>query len=171
MDEKRLEKNIEIVGMSLDDLEDVSTIERDSFSCPWSVGYFGEILSDREHAVALVAKGDGEVVGYGVAWMKAGTFHIGNLAVRCSFRRRGIGELLLHTLMEIGSVRGCRLAILEVRESNQAAISLYRKFGFSSIRLRKGYYDDTGENAVIMITDLKQDIGTATEYQVVHNVE
>lgn len=171
MDEMKLEKSDEIVRMSLHDLEDVLAIERDSFSNPWPKDHFRQIISDRKHAVPLVAKRDGEVIGYGIAWLKFETFHIGNLAVHRSFRRRKIGQRLLRALMETGLGRDCRLATLEVRETNQAAISLYRKFGFSPVALQTGYYDDTGENAIIMMTELRQDVRTPLGYQMIPHVE
>lgn len=171
MDEKGSMENMDIERMSLKDLEVVLDIERDSFSSPWSMGNFRQILSDGEHAIALVAKLKGEVVGYGIALVNTDTFHIGNLAVHHSFRRRRIGELLLCSLIEKGLERGCTFATLEVRETNQGAITLYRKFGFSPMALRQGYYDDTGENAIIMITDLKRDILTSAKYQMIHNEE
>jgi ribosomal-protein-alanine N-acetyltransferase len=171
MDEMRPREFDEIVRMSVHDLEDVLAIERDSFSSPWPKDYFRQIISDQKYAVPLVAKRDGEVIGYGIAWIKADTFHIGNLAVHRSFRRRKIGQRLLRKLMENGLGRDCHLAALEVRETNQAAITLYSKFGFSPVASRPGYYDDTGENAIIMMTDLRRDVQTSTRFQIVHNVE
>ena len=171
MGENRFRGDLVIVKMSVEDLEDVWAIEIHSFSSPWSMEHFRKMIWDREGTVALVAKCGGEVVGYGIAWVKAETFHIGNLAVHSTFRRVSIGELLLRKLMEQGLKRGCCRAVLEVRETNRAAIKLYRKFGFSVTALRPGYYDDTGENAIVMVAVLRRGVGTASRHQGILNVE
>ncbi|MFQ6093074.1 MAG: ribosomal protein S18-alanine N-acetyltransferase [bacterium] len=154
MDEKRGFGKIEIERMALEDLDEVLAIERDSFSCPWSMESFRQEVANRKFSFPLVAKIDGRVVGYGVAWFVADETHIGNIAVHRTHRRKGIGRLLLQNLLENGLARGCQLATLEVRQTNRAALGLYKKFGFWSVALRKGYYRDTGEDAIVLIKDL-----------------
>jgi len=114
-----------------------------------------------------VASEDGCVIGYGIAWIVADEIHIGNIAVRRDHRRRNIGAMLLDSLLETGRRRGCSLATLEVRRSNLAALELYVKFGFSSIAVRKGYYSDTREDAIVMLKRFEPDIRTPVGHDLV----
>lgn len=99
------------------------------------------------------------VVAFAGLWMMAGEAHIVNIAVRQSFRRRGTGELLLIALIDMAIELEASLILLEVRASNAAAIRLYHKYGFTEIRLRRGYYADNKEDGVVMTA---QDIGSAS---------
>ena len=92
------------------------------------------------------------ILGYGGFWLMAGEAHISTIAVRPEWRRRGIGELLLVAMLELAVELGGDLATLEVRVSNVAAQSLYRKYGFAKVGLRPHYYSDRGEDALIMTT-------------------
>lgn len=96
------------------------------------------------------------VVAFAGLWIMAGEAHIINIAVRQSCRRKGIGELLLIALIDLAGELDAPLIILEVRASNIAARSLYRKYGFSEIGLRRGYYSDNKEDGVVMTA---KDIG------------
>lgn len=98
------------------------------------------------------------VVAFAGLWIMAGEAHIINIAVRQSCRRKGIGELLLIALIDLAGELDAPLIILEVRASNIAARSLYRKYGFSEIGLRRGYYSDNKEDGVVMTA---KDIGSA----------
>ncbi len=92
------------------------------------------------------------IVGYGGFWLMAGEAHISTIAVRPELRRRGIGELLLVTMLDRATELGAEVATLEVRVSNIAAQSLYRKYGFRRVGLRPRYYRNN-EDALIMTTD------------------
>jgi ribosomal-protein-alanine N-acetyltransferase len=95
----------------------------------------------------------GEIVlGYGGFWMMVDEAHISTLAVRQDVRGRGMGELLLMALLEEARRLGAAVATLEVRVSNIVAQSLYRKYGFEVVGQRKAYYQDNGEDALIMTT-------------------
>ena len=93
------------------------------------------------------------ILGYGGFWIMAGEAHVSTLAVRPDHRRRGIGELLLVAMMDRAVERNAEVVTLEVRVSNVAAQNLYRKYGFHQVGLRKGYYSDNRENALIMTTE------------------
>ncbi len=93
------------------------------------------------------------VVGFAGFWIMAGEAHIINFAVRQSYRRKGIGELLLISLIDLARELKSFLITLEVRASNPAALSLYRKYGFAGTGLRRGYYSDNKEDAVIMTVE------------------
>jgi ribosomal-protein-alanine N-acetyltransferase len=101
--------------------------------------------------VPWVAEEEGRVVGYLVAWHVADELHIGNLAVAPAKQGRGIAASLLSGALASAAERGIEYAALEVRVSNERAIRLYERFGFSGIAIRKAYYEDNGENALIML--------------------
>ncbi len=107
---------------------------------------------------AVAPPGRQYVVAFAGLWIMAGEAHIINIAVRQSRRRMGIGELLLIALIDMAIELDASLILLEVRVSNTAARSLYQKYGFSEIRLRRGYYADNKEDGVVMTA---QDIGSA----------
>ncbi|MEE9583761.1 MAG: ribosomal protein S18-alanine N-acetyltransferase [Dehalococcoidales bacterium] len=94
-----------------------------------------------------------DIVGFAGFWVMAGEAQIVNIAVRQSCRRRGIGELLLIALIDLAMEIDAHLLTLEVRASNTAAQSLYHKYGFALKGLRRGYYSDDKEDAVIMIAE------------------
>ncbi len=94
-----------------------------------------------------------EIVGYAGLWLLADEAHIVNIAVRPEYRRRGIGEMLLVALIELSLDVGASMITLEVRISNRAAQGLYYKYGFTIRGVRKGYYSDNHEDAVIMTVD------------------
>jgi len=90
------------------------------------------------------------IIGFAGLWLMAGEAHITNIAVRESYRRRGIGELLLISMIELSLGLGAHLVTLEVRASNTAAQSLYAKYSFAQVGLRRGYYTDNREDGVLM---------------------
>lgn len=138
--------------MQEEDLEVVYEIEQSIYPQPWSINVFRGELARSDKRVYLVARVGGEIVGYAGLMLVDGEGHITNLAVTGRCRRRGIGELLVLRLVEMAMLRRIHWLTLEVRESNRSAQSLYEKFGFKSIGVRKGYYSD-GENALIMWTN------------------
>ena len=136
--------------MRLADLEQVLEIERLSFPTPWSRQSFLHELLENERAVYLVYKEAGRVYGYIGMWVVLDEGHITNLAVHPAFRRRGTGRSLIVRLEEIARERGVRHLTLEVRKSNLAAQNLYRDLGFVSVGIRRQYYLDNMEDAIIM---------------------
>jgi tRNA threonylcarbamoyl adenosine modification protein YeaZ/ribosomal-protein-alanine acetyltransferase len=131
------------------DIPAIAAVERLVFSDPWPESFFhGEL--DQPLVFARVAERDGAMVGYSVAWLGAGTGHLGNLAVVPSERRRGIASRLVHDLLDRARALEVENLTLEVRVSNFAAQALYRAHGFRLAGLRRGYYRDRGEDALIM---------------------
>ncbi|MER3473640.1 MAG: ribosomal-protein-alanine N-acetyltransferase [Armatimonadota bacterium] len=149
-----------IEPMREEDIPQIMRIERMCFPTPWHENAFYAELH-HEPACYLVAKVDGQVVGYGGMWVIMDEAHITTLAVKPGYRRQHIGERLLLALLEVALVRRARRVALEVRMSNIPAQNLYAKYGFRAVAIRKGYYADTREDALIMWTD---DIQTS-EYQ------
>lgn len=141
--------NIVIRRMLISDLEQVAVIENENFSMPWSEKSFAESLQ-REDTLFLVAAEKEEILGYVGCYCIAGSSEITNVAVKHSHRRRGIGSMLLEELFVQGASFNTLEYILEVRESNKAAIALYRRKGFEEEGIRKNFYEKPLENAVIM---------------------
>ncbi len=149
---------IRVDPMRPEDLDEVLAIERASFPHPWSRHAFAYEL--RENRVARLWVGraseapdippDAPVVGYLCLWVIADEVHVTNFAVHPDLRGRGIGRELLGTLLELYRQQGAARAALEVRLSNHRARRLYEAFGFREVGLRKGYYFDTGEDALLM---------------------
>lgn len=141
---------IKIRKMTLDDLEQVVAIDQVAFSLPWPARSFQFELTDNLASRCWVADLDGRVVGMMVAWFIVDEIHIATIATHPDFRKQGIGEkLLLHTLQS-AKEEGALTSFLEVRESNDAALELYRKFGFVESGRRESYYNDNGEDAILM---------------------
>jgi ribosomal-protein-alanine N-acetyltransferase len=142
---------LKIRPMCVEDLEDVITIENLSFDIPWSRNSFLNELLENERAVYLVAKNEFEqVVGYIGMWIIFDEGHITNLAVHPKFRRHGAGNLLLSGLTDYGQREGVKYLTLEVRRSNESAQKLYYKHGFVHMGVRRKYYLDNNEDALIM---------------------
>lgn len=132
------------------DLDEVLEIERASFFTPWSKELFKQELSlPQARSFVAVDSMDG-ILGYLCFWIVADEVHILNLAVHPEYRRRGIATLLLEYSIDYSGKEGAREITLEVRRSNYKAIGLYRNFQFRPQGIRRGYYSDTGEDAVIM---------------------
>jgi len=146
--------SLSIEPMALADLDSVLRIERVSFPTPWSRRAFLYELKENRTARCWVARIAGELVGYLCLWEVGSELHITNLAVHPEWRRRGIARTLLSTILEDARRRRLSSAFLEVRPTNLEARGLYEGFGFHVIGRRKGYYFDTGEDALIMEADL-----------------
>lgn len=142
--------------MEESDLDQVMTIENVSFPSPWSLSAFERELKN-PWSVAWVCELGERVVGYIIAWKVADEFHIINLAVAPQVRKQGIGKSLLRYALE--NAEGCVWARLEVRRSNWIAQALYRKLGFQEIGIRKQYYTDENEDAIVMEKYLLEERG------------
>lgn len=104
--------------------------------------------------VALTPEPQNRVIGFLIAWRAADELHLIDVAVHPDFRRRGVGGALLTTLIDHGRDNGARLVLLEVRRSNHAAQSLYRRVGFETVRVRRGYYDGGAEDGLELLLEL-----------------
>lgn len=132
------------------DAEAIANIERLSFPKPWSLDLIETSLSPGFGARFVVAEFKGEVVAYiGARCIADSEYEIANVAVLPRFRRRGIASGLLAALIDMAEAEGAYDISLEVRPSNEAALTLYDGFGFRAEGRRKGYYSD-GEDALIM---------------------
>ncbi|SHM30050.1 ribosomal-protein-alanine N-acetyltransferase [Caldanaerovirga acetigignens] len=155
MERASLEKvTVELMGV--EDLDQVMEVEKLSFTNPWSKNSFFLELTTNELATYIVAKVDGRVVGYAGMWLIVGEAHVTNVAVHPGFRKKGIGELLMRSLITMARESGAKMMTLEVRKSNYIAQNLYTKLGFEPIGIRRGYYTDNNEDAVIMWTNLNE---------------
>ena len=136
------------------DLEAVEPIERVSYPTPWSRGMFTtELAKPTSRSLAAIDVWTEELVGYLILSRYVDAWHVMNLAVAPEHRRRGVASALLVRLFDETRDDADRGYTLEVRVSNEAAIALYERFGFKSSGLRRGYYTDNREDAVIMWRD------------------
>ncbi|MBH9968870.1 ribosomal protein S18-alanine N-acetyltransferase [Bacillus sp. V3] len=140
--------------MTVDDLDAVMEIEHRSFSIPWTrEAFYNEI--EQNHLSTYLVVEDGEcIAGYCGVWLVVDEAHITNVAVLPDYRGKGLGEALMKRIMEIAKQVGARVMTLEVRVSNEAAKGLYRKMGFQDGGIRKRYYSDNQEDALVMWVNL-----------------
>ncbi|MBU5590341.1 ribosomal protein S18-alanine N-acetyltransferase [Clostridium sp. MSJ-4] len=141
--------NIEIIPMTYDHIDDVLSISFLSFPISWYRESFIRELQNN-FAYYVVAKYEGDIVGFGGTWIILEESHITNIAVHPNFRGLGIGEIILKSLINIGKSHGINSMTLEVRPSNTAALGLYNKLGFLEEGRRKNYYEDNKEDALIL---------------------
>ena len=146
--------SLSLERMRAADLDEVLTIERASFTMPWSRGAFLYEMEQNQVARCFVMREDDRLVGYICLWEVADEVHVTNIAVRPDARRRGIGRALLGRILDDARARSLRLVVLEVRPSNTEARALYESFGFRVVGRRRGYYYDTGEDALVMEASL-----------------
>jgi ribosomal-protein-alanine N-acetyltransferase len=139
--------------MTLDDVEQVVAIDRMSFSLPWPTSSFHYELTDNSASRCWVAELDGRIVAMLVGWFIVDEIHIATIATHPDFRKQGIGEKLLSFTLKSAKDEGAVSSFLEVRENNDAAIMMYRKFGYVESGRREGYYKDNGEDAILMTLD------------------
>ncbi|MFW6140329.1 MAG: ribosomal protein S18-alanine N-acetyltransferase [Acidobacteriota bacterium] len=132
-------------------------IEKESFPNPWHLSSFeGEIHNyDISFPYVVIHPETGKLVGYIIFWQIGGEVQISNLAVHPDFRRMGFGSSVLSRILEIIKKRGAKIVLLEVRESNDPARYLYKKFGFKEAGIRKSYYSNPVEDAVVMVKEMK----------------
>lgn len=132
------------------DAGDMELLEQQCFAVPWSRDSLLYDLGENPLATYFVAELEGRVVGYVGLWVIVDEGHITNVAVSPDFRRMQIGSALIRTMLEVTMDKGVTAHTLEVRAGNDPAIGLYEKFGFKEAGIRKGYYEDNGEDALIM---------------------
>ncbi|ETT50363.1 ribosomal protein S18-alanine N-acetyltransferase [Paenibacillus sp. FSL K6-1122] len=148
------ETTLQFRFMTLADIPDVMEIEHEAFTLPWTEEAFQNELTHNHFAKYMVMELDGKAIGYAGMWTIMDEAHITNIAVRGAYRGRKLGEKLLDELMSTAAYLGMERMTLEVRVSNSIAQRLYQKKGFESAGLRKGYYSDNGEDAMIMWANL-----------------
>lgn len=140
---------------TLEDLPEVVRIERACFAAPWPEVSLRDELERAHGGVFIVAEVDGRLAGYVAAWFYAGEAHICNVAVDPPYRRQGLAEIMLLALISEARKAHCDIAMLEYRAGNVAGAGLYAKLGFQAIGVRRRYYQDNGEDAIVAsIADL-----------------
>lgn len=151
--------------MTLEDLPAVTEIDRLSFPVPWPERSYRFEINHNSSADLFVAENpERQVVGFLGYWLIADEVHISTFAVHPDHRTRRIGEKMLLSALAVARRKGAELATLEVRESNQPAIRLYRKLGFQAVGRRTGYYRDNGEDAILMtLSELRALMGAGAE--------
>lgn len=149
-----MNKTITFRNMTVDDLDDVMAVEVNSFTVPWSREAFFNELTKNQFAQYLVVEVDQKVVGYCGVWIIVDEAHITNIALLPEYRGMKLGEALMAKVMELAREMGALRMTLEVRVSNNRAQNLYRKFGFEEGAIRKQYYTDNMEDALVMWVNL-----------------
>ena len=138
-----------IRSMELEDLDEVLEVEKSCFKIPWTRLMFEDELIN-SNAYYYVIEVDKRIVGYVGFWKIIDEAHITNVAIHNDYRRLGYGRALINALLNKTKELEIIAVTLEVRVSNLAAISLYESFGFTSSGVRRGYYSDNNEDALIM---------------------
>ena len=141
--------------MTLEDVPTVHAIELATFPTPWTLDSFYYELNENQFSHYLVAENEaGELVGFCGLWLVIDTAQITNVAVVESVRGQGIGEALMREAMRVAKEANMDVMSLEVRVTNNVAQNLYPKLGFQDGGIRKGYYTDNQENALVMWVNL-----------------
>ena len=145
--------NVELRRLEPVDLDAVEEIERASYPTPWSRSMFAAELHKPSSIAIGAYRESGELTGYAIVSRYVDAWHVMNIAVTPEFRRRGIARTLLERLFEVTASDPRRGYTLEVRVSNTDAIRLYEGLGFEPRGIRRGYYTDNREDALIMWRD------------------
>lgn len=144
---------LEIDDMTKEDASGVFLVAEECFTLPWSYKAFVE-EADNKNAITLIALEDKEIIGFINARFLLGEMNINNIAVTKNSRRKGTGEALLQTLLIRARNEGVLEVMLEVRTSNESAISFYKKHGFIENGVRKNFYEQPREDALLMSMSL-----------------
>ena len=146
-----------IEWMQVSDLGDVVTLEELTGLNRWGFDAYRREIQKNPNSVMLVARNlrpGPPVIGFFAGWTVEDELHVNNIAAHPQFRQRGIGARLMETAIEEGRRRGIAFVLLEVRASNEAAQSLYRKLGFNFVARRRDYYRFPTEDAFVMKKEL-----------------
>ena len=154
---------VDIRALTIGDLNAIESIERRSYPTPWSRSMFAGELA-KPASLCLGAFEDDRLAGYLITSRYVDAWHVMNIAVNPSFRRRGIATALLERLFELTDDGGRRGYTLEVRVSNKGAIKLYERLGFTARGKRRGYYTDNREDALVMWRDPSDDLDSRSEH-------
>ena len=144
--------SVSVRRMNEMDIDSVLVVEQQSFTTPWSrEGFVNEMKNELSQYLVLVH--EGKIIGYAGMWIIVDEAHVTNVAILGEYRGQKLGEKLMTALIERAKERGALSMTLEVRESNSVAQGLYAKFGFVSRGVRRKYYTDTQEDALVMWCD------------------
>lgn len=137
-------------------LAEVLRIERECFPAPWTESMFRQEVEETWLSRSFVALLDQHVVGYIIAWFLRGEVHVLNVAVSVSHQRQGIGRRLMNHVIALGEESEHHMVTLEVRASNDPAKLLYVTMGFAPVGIRRRYYRDNDEDAIVMVRRLDE---------------
>jgi ribosomal-protein-alanine N-acetyltransferase len=150
--------NVEIRKMAMADVPVVAALDRADGPDPWTENIFRRELqlpiSRTLLAVDRREQGD-QIAGFITYWMAADEVQLHKIVVSLPVRRCGVARCLFQSMMDQALARNLLRATLEVRRTNEAAVKLYKTFGYQVVAVRKGYYDETGEDALIMSAELR----------------
>lgn len=159
--------------MTLDDLPAVIEIDQLSFPNPWPKNSYRYEILENENSVCWVAGlehfGAEKIIAMAVIWIILDEIHIGTIAIHPDFRNQGFGTIFLGKILSEAAKAGLERALLEVRRSNQAALNLYKKFGFEVDGIRKKYYQDNREDAILMSAPLAKKLISDSVSNVTNN--
>ena len=139
-----------LVPMDRELVPQIAALERQSFSLPWTEQMLYDELDSLNSSCIVAVDKDRRVLGYASLTVAADEGYINNIAVRKEFRRQGLASDLLGVFFRFARAQNLAFLTLEVRDSNLAARSLYRKFGFQDVGRRRNYYDKPTEDAILM---------------------
>ncbi|MDO8587814.1 MAG: ribosomal protein S18-alanine N-acetyltransferase [Armatimonadota bacterium] len=142
-------QRVKIERMKPADVPRIMEIEVQCFPTPWHESAYLTELSNRSAYYVVASLGD-RIVGYAGLWIIMDEAHITTIGVDPTCRGKKVGEQLLVAMLDEAISRGARRITLEVRETNEVAQNLYRKYGFTPAAIRRGYYTDNSENAIVM---------------------
>ena len=148
-----IEKNMSDITFrkaTLEDLDGIIRVELESFTLPWSRDAFYNEFVNNHFAHYFVLIHEGNIIGYCGVWIIVDEAHITNIAISPEYRGLKLGENLMKKIIEYAKLHKVQSMTLEVRVSNHVAQSLYRKLGFQNGGIRKGYYTDNYEDALVM---------------------
>jgi len=149
-----MEQGIQVRQMTLEDVDGVVYVEEHSFSHPWTREAFENEMTSNQFATYFIAEDDDFIIGYCGQWLIFDESHITNIAVLPNYRGYKLGETLLKKAMFYARTAQAKKMSLEVRVSNEVAQGLYRKLGFQNGGIRKNYYTDNHEDALVMWVNL-----------------
>ena len=154
MSSRPAEAGLAFRAMRAEDVERVHAIESAAFSTPWSADTFRSLLDRPGADPRVLEHPEDGVIGYAVLWCVLDQGELANLAIDAEHRGGGYGSELLARVLDLARERGVKSMYLEVRASNDAAVGLYRRFGFAEIGVRRGYYERPREDALMMMVRL-----------------
>ncbi len=135
-------------------IDAIVEIEQEVFTHPWTAEMFRQEVADNQLSRSYVLLEEGRVTGYIVSWFLQDEVHLLNIAVMSSLRRGGLGRKMMMHLIDTASREHKELISLEVRESNEGAIAMYRSMGFVPVGIKREYYQEDKENALLMMLSL-----------------
>jgi ribosomal-protein-alanine N-acetyltransferase len=162
----RARSKLEVRRMRVDDLDEVMVIEKAAFRHPWSTELFRRELEHDWSTILVMVEplplpapgktANERVLGFIIFWLVHDEVHILNVAVAPEARRRGIARTLMTEAEKRAYAANAALMTLEVRRSNTSALDLYREFDYRAVGVRPNYYVDEGEDAIVMVKELKK---------------